>query len=77
MTKPVTLDRLQTLWEAALEGSMASREDVLDLIDEIKFLRISLDMTEPELPPAPTTTPVALEDGLMPDPWADEFPGNP
>ncbi len=55
---------------------MASRDDVLDLIDEIKFLRISLDMTAPELPTAPTTTPVALEDGKLPDPWAQDIAGN-
>ena len=75
MKKPVTSDRLQTLWEAALEGSMASREDVLDLIDEIKYLRISLALPTPEFTPPPTTR-VVLEAGLMPTPWDHDFPGN-
>ncbi len=55
---------------------MASREDVLDLIDEIKYLRETLDLPTPECSPFPTTPRVVLQDGLMPDPWADEFPGN-
>ena len=54
---------------------MASREDVLDLIDEIKYLRISLALPTPEFTPPPTTR-VVLEAGLMPTPWDHDFPGN-
>ena len=64
------------MWLAAVEGLSTSRDDILDLIDEIKFLRITLDMSYPKLPPEPPLTPVALEGDLMPDPWADEIPGN-
>jgi len=72
----VTNERLQILWVAAVEGLHATRDDVLDLIDEIKFLRMTLDMAYPELPPRPIV-PVVVQNGLFPDPWADEFPGNP
>ena len=74
MTRPVTNERLQVLWLAAVEGLHATRDDILDLIDEIKFLRITLDMAYPELPPR-TEVPVSHDD-LMPDPWSTEFPGN-
>ena len=76
MTEPVTNERLTTLWLAAVEGLSTSRDDILDLIDEIKFLRTTLDMTIPSIPPEPPLTSVALEGDLMPDPWADELPGN-
>ncbi len=59
----------------AVEGLFATRDDILDLIDEIKFLRMTLDMAYPELPPRPDV-PVQLQDGKWPDPWAEEFPGN-
>ena len=59
-----------------MEGMNTSRDDILDLIDEIKFLRTSLDMTIPQIPPELPTTPVQLDGGLMPDPWADEVTGN-
>ncbi len=71
----MTNERLQILWLAAMEGLSCSREDILDLIDEIKFLRITLDWAYPDLPPAPPTVEV-LENGLVPDPWAEEFTGN-
>ena len=76
MTEPVTNKRLTTLWLAAVEGLNTSRDDVLDLIDEIKFLRITLDMTVPQLPPEPPLTDVVLDGDLMPDPWASEATGN-
>lgn len=72
----MTNERLQMLWLAAVEGLSCSRDDVLDLIDEIKFLRITLDMSYPKLPPEPQFTAVVLDGDLMPDPWADEFTGN-
>lgn len=59
-----------------MEGMSTSRDDILDLIDEIKFLRTTLDMTIPQIPPEPPLTVVALEGDLMPDPWADEATGN-
>lgn len=58
-----------------MEGLSCSRDDVLDLIDEIKYLRITLDWTYPEIPPRPAM-PVVLDGQLFPDPWAEEFPGN-
>lgn len=64
------------LWLAAMEGLNCSRDDVLDLIDEIKFLRITLDMSYPQLPPPRPFPAVVLDSGLMPDPWAEELPGN-
>lgn len=60
----------------AVEGLFATRDDVLDLIDEIKFLRMTLNMSYPELPARQDLTPVVLEDGKLPDPWANEFTGN-
>ena len=75
MTRPVTNERLQVLWLAAVEGLHATRDDILDLIDEIKFLRMTLDMAYPELPDRPEV-PVVLQSELMPDPWSEEFPGN-
>lgn len=59
----------------AVEGLFATRDDILDLIDEIKFLRITLNMSYPELPPR-TEAPVVLQDGMLPDPWSEEFTGN-
>lgn len=61
------------LWWAAMEGINATRDDVLDLIEEIIHLRTAADFdTLPIPPPHPQPDPT-----LFPNPWAEEWPGNP
>ena len=74
MGAPMTQQRLQVLWLAAMEGLSASREDVLDLIDEIQHLRTTCDLPAAALPPA---TLVTIGTDRDPDPWGIEWPPNP
>ena len=58
------------LWAAAMEGLLATRDDVLDLIEEICRLRQQATTTSPQEFSILRTPNAAL-------PWDDEFPGNP
>lgn len=69
MRQLVTEARLQVLWEAAMEGSLATRDDVLDLIDEIRRLR----QQAPQQGPQEFSI---LRTPNSPLPWDDTFPGN-
>ena len=59
------------LWAEALRGINASNDEVLDLIEEICHLRTTCGMDAPALPPTRSTF------QLFPDPWSEEWPGNP
>lgn len=74
MHTPMTKERLQVLWLAAMEGLSASREDVLDLIDEIQHLRVTCDLPTAQIPPNALIT---IGTDRQPDPWAVEWPVNP
>lgn len=61
------------LWAEAMSGINASKDDLLDLIEEICHLRITCDMPAPPLP----KTRDNFHQLLFPDAWASEWPGNP
>lgn len=59
------------LWAEAMKGINASKDDVLDLIEEVCHLRAHYEGDAPNLPKTRNSlTP-------FPDPWSDEWPGNP
>ena len=62
------------LWQEAMTGAQATRDDVMDLIEEVKFLRDTCDLPCPDLPKA--TIPATVASSSC-DPWANEWPGNP
>ena len=72
----MTRDRLQMLWLAATEGLQASRDDVLDLIDEIQYLRATCDLPVADFTNSRTMT-VVIGSDQTPDPWETEWPPNP
>lgn len=74
MNKPVNDERLRLLWLEAIKGLQASREDILDLIEEIQYLRVTCDMDPVALPPRQD---LPIPAGIRSDPWAEEWPGNP
>lgn len=75
-------ERILDLWNEAVQGLSASNEDILDLIEEVTYLRDTYNIPTPELPKRPAPTRLRLVDcttptTLSPDPWAEEWPGNP
>lgn len=58
-----------------MTGAQDTRNDILDLIEEVKFLRETCDLHFPELPPKAEGTITVASPAC--DPWANEWPGNP
>lgn len=75
MTRPMSKERLLDLWQEAVKGLGASNDDVLDLIQEVVFLRDTYNLPSPDLPIPKKAEPQTST--LSPDPWAEEWPGNP
>ena len=67
------------LWAAAMEGLNCSRDDALDLIEEICRLREFANLPPPADIPSPVqpTAFSILSTPEAPIPWDEEFPGNP
>ncbi len=57
------------LWAAAMEGLLATRDDILDLIEEIQRLRQQVSQQGPQ-------EFSILRTPNSPLPWDDTFPGN-
>lgn len=57
-----------------MQGLSASNNDILDLIQEIQFLRETYDLPAPELPPKQPVT--ITSEHVVAEPWT-EWPGNP
>ena len=79
LKRPVTKERLVQLWGEAMEGINTSRDDVLDLIDEIRHLSMFCGMDIPKMPVVAPVPPPMTDEQIekLSDPWADEWPGNP
>lgn len=48
--RTVTNERLANLWLAAMEGSQITKDDVLDVIDEVCRLREVANLPPPPIP---------------------------
>lgn len=49
-TRMVTNERLANLWMAAMEGAQITKDDVLDVIDEVCRLRELANLPPPPIP---------------------------